>query len=274
LADTLADRSVVAELKRRRPSDIIARLRIGRMQHLHELRRRIVRWVADHEERIAERDPEIPSIIDREADNWQVLLAIADEAGEEWPGRARKVAVASHGSDEEGGDNVARLELLLWDIRNAFDEEGTEMADMFGATQVIISSKKLVKILGDLEGHPWAEMGRERKAITPNILARMLRPLGIVPGKVGPEKKRLNGYVRAHFEDAFERYLSPRGANSPDSRQMPMKWVLPTFRKWTARNMLSALRKGKIPITMSTCLDVRVIRPKTGERHMCGPQAS
>src|SRR5262249_3467359 len=91
LADTLADRSVVAELKRRRPSDIIARLRIGRMQHLHELRRRIVRWVADHEERIAERDPEIPSIIDREADNWQVLLAIADEAGEEWPGRARKV---------------------------------------------------------------------------------------------------------------------------------------------------------------------------------------
>src|SRR5262249_11022680 len=127
------------------------------------------------------------------------------------------VAVASHGSDEEGGDNVARLELLLWDIRNAFDEEGTEMTDMFGATQVIISSKKLVKILGALEGHPWAEMGRERKAIIPNTLAWMLRPLGVVPGKVGPEKKRLNGYVRAQFDDAFERYLSPRGANSPDS---------------------------------------------------------
>jgi len=218
LADTLADRSVVAELQRRRPSDVIARLRIGRMQHLHELRRRIVRWVADHEERIAARDPEIPSIIDREADNWQVLLAIADEAGGEWPERARKVAVASHGSDKEGGDNVARLELLLWDIRTAFAEEGTEMPDMFGATQVIISSKRLVGVLTGLEGHPWAEMGRERKALSPNTLARMLRPLGIVPGKVGPEDKRLNGYVRAHFEDAFERYVPVKGANSPDSR--------------------------------------------------------
>jgi hypothetical protein len=146
------------------------------------------------------------------------LLAIADEAGGEWPERARKVAVASHGSDEEGGDNVARLELLLWDIRNAFAEEGTEMPDMFGVTQVIISSKKLVKALVELEGHPWAERGRERKPLTPNGLAWMLKPLGIVPGKVGPEHKRLNGYVRAHFNEAFERYLSPRGANRPDSR--------------------------------------------------------
>jgi hypothetical protein len=216
----LADRSVVAELKRRRPSDTIARLRIGRMQHLHELRRRIVRWIADHEERIAERDPEIPSIIDREADNWQVLLAIADEAGGEWPERARKVAVASHGSDEEG-DNVARLELLLWDIRNAFAEEGTEMPDMFGATQVIISSVKLVKILAALEGHPWAEMGKERKPLTPNGLAWMLKPLAITPGKVGPRDKRVNGYVHAHFSEAFERYLSPRGANRPDTRSQP-----------------------------------------------------
>jgi len=218
LADTLADRSVVAELKRRRPSDTIARLRIGRMQHLHELRRRIVRWIADHEERIAERDPEIPSIIDREADNWQVLLAIADEAGGEWPERARKVAVASHGHDEEGGDNVARIELLLWDIRNAFAEEGTEMPDMFGATQVIISSAKLVKALVALEGHPWAEMGRERKPLTQNGLARMLKPLAITPGKVGPENKRLSGYVRAQFDDAFERYLPGKGADRPDSR--------------------------------------------------------
>jgi putative DNA primase/helicase len=220
LADTLADRSVLAELKRRRPSDTIARLRIGRTEHLHELRRRIVRWVADHEARIAERDPEIPSIIDREADNWQVLLAIADEAGGEWPERARKVAVASHGHDEDG-DNVARLELLLWDIRKIFAEEGTEMADMFGATQVIISSAKLVKALAALEGHPWAEMGRERKPLTPNGLAWMLKPLAIAPGKVGPRDKRVNGYVRAHFTEAFERYLPGKGANRPDTQSQP-----------------------------------------------------
>ena len=205
LAATLADRSVVAELKRRRPGETIAPLRIGRMQHLHELRRRIVRWIADHEEHIAERDPKMPSIIDREADNWQVLLAIADEAGGEWPERARKVAVASH--DPEEADSAGRLEMLLADIRKIFADQGTEMPDLYGAAQVIISSAKLVKALVGLEGRPWAEMGKNRKPLTQHGLARMLKPLKITPEKVGPRDQRVNGYIRAKFDDAFERYV-------------------------------------------------------------------
>jgi hypothetical protein len=51
-----------------------------------------------------------------------------------------------------------------------------------------------------------------------NLLASMLRPLDIVPGKIGPKKKRLNGYTREHFNDAFERYLEPEGASEPDTR--------------------------------------------------------
>jgi hypothetical protein len=119
LADTLANRSVSIVLKRRLPNESIKQLRIGRMGHLEELRRRIVRWVADRAERIAAHDPRMPaSIVNREADNWQVLLAIADEAGGQWPEWARKAAESHHVA--VAADDTSRLELLLGDIRGIF----------------------------------------------------------------------------------------------------------------------------------------------------------
>ena len=212
LAETLADRSVTVDLKRKCPNETIARLRIGRMEHLHELRRRIVRWVADHEDSIAERDPEMPGIIDREADNWHVLLAIADEAGGEWPERARKAAEAAHAA----ADNASRLELLLGDIRGCFATKGnaTTVADLFDKkTDVEIPSADLVKTLVGLEGRPWAEMGKARKPLTQNMLARMLKPHGIAPGNVGPEDARVRGYKLSQFKEVFERYLPAEGVS-------------------------------------------------------------
>jgi Protein of unknown function (DUF3631) len=224
LAETLADRSVTVDLKRRRPSETIARLRIGRMGHLHELRRRIVRWVADHEDRIAERDPEMPSIIDREADNWQVLLAVADEAEGEWPARARKAAEQAHVAG--AGDDGSRLELLLGDIRDTFTAKGTKVRDMFGMEQIEITSGDVVKTLVALESRPWAEMGKSGKPITQNRLARMLKPLGIAPKNVGPEDARVRGYILADFKEVFERYLAPLpagGSHNRPSAQNAMK---------------------------------------------------
>jgi hypothetical protein len=46
----------------------------------------------------------------------------------------------------------------------------------------------------------------------------MLKPLGIAPQKVGPEDARVNGYIRAPFEEDFARYLAPEGGSQPDSR--------------------------------------------------------
>jgi Protein of unknown function (DUF3631) len=216
LADTLADRSVRADLKRRRPSEAIAPLRIGRMEHLHTLRRRITRWIADHEEHIAEREPEMPSIIDREADNWHVLLAIADEAGEKWSQRARKAAEAAHVAGAD--DDASLFELLLGDIRDTFAEKGTTGQDMFGADQVIIPSADLVKALVAIEGRPWAEMGKAAKPMTQHKLARTLRPLGLAPKQIGPKDARIRGYILADFEEAFLRYLPEKG----DSNRPPV----------------------------------------------------
>jgi len=203
LADTLADRSVTTVLKRRRPNEPIAQLRIGRMGHLHDLRRRIVRWVADHEEHIATRDPVMPArIINRDADNWHVLLAIADEVAGEWPARARKAA--EQHQIAVVGDDASRLELLLGDIRDVFDGLVSDKDR--------ISSAHLIERLVEIVPRPWAEYGRTGKPLTQNGLARLLKPLRIAPEQIRFETgENLKGYYRHSFEEAWDRFLPQDG---------------------------------------------------------------
>jgi hypothetical protein len=205
LPDTLHDRAVTVDLKRRLPSEKVEPFRPDRADHLGVLARKAARWAKDNADRIGAADPAMPAgIINRAADNWRPLLAIADEAGGEWPERARKAAEAAHIAAAD--DAESRLELLLGDIRDALRDK----AEM--------PSADLVKALVELEGRPWAELGKSRKPLTQNGLARRLRPLGIAPQKIGPEKGRVSGYVCAHFEEAFGRYLSSEGDSQPDIR--------------------------------------------------------
>jgi hypothetical protein len=82
-------------------------------------------------------------------------------------------------------------------------------------------SADLVETLTELDGRPWAELGKNRKPLTQNRLARMLRPLGIAPEQVkfGPEDSR-KGYRLDHFEEAFARYLPGEGDTQPINRNL------------------------------------------------------
>ena len=203
LPDTLNDRSAHVELKRRLPSEQAEPFRPDRADHLDELARKAVRWTKDNAVRVGEADPEMPDgIINRAADNLRPLLAIADAAGGEWAQRARKAAEASRSADDH---DASRLELLLGDIRDVFKE-------------IEMSSADLVKGLVAIEGRPWAELGKSRKPLSQNRLARTLKPLGIAPKNVGPEDARVRGYILADFKEAFERYLVPEGASQPPIR--------------------------------------------------------
>ena len=210
LPDTLHDRAVTADLKRRLPSEAIEPFRPDRAGHLDELARKAVRWAQDNAERVAAADPAMPSaIINRAADNWRPLLAIADAAGSEWPQRARQVALAAH-AVAAAGDDASRLEMLLADIRT------------ISAGKVQMSSAALVEALVALEGRPWAEMGKSGKPLTQNGLARMLKPLGITTEDIwigSSTGKSLKGYVFAHFDEPFARYLPPEGAFEPRGRE-------------------------------------------------------
>src|SRR5262249_45491358 len=163
LPDTLHDRAVIIDLQRRRASEPITSFRPDRADHLDVLARKMVRWAKDHTDRIAERDPEM-RLINRRADNWRCLLAIADEAGGAGPEGAGNSAEASHNA---GCGDAARLGLGQGDMRP------------ISGGKAELPSVGLVKALVAIEGCRWGEMGKARKPLTQNGLARMLKPLGI-----------------------------------------------------------------------------------------------
>jgi hypothetical protein len=193
LPDTIADRSIFIDLKKRLPDEKRETLRAGGGKDLDLLARKIVRWANDNAERIAALDPEMPpTIFNRDADNWATLFAIADVAGGPWPERLRTAALQRVVVDD---DATSLIELLLTDIRNIFSALKVDE----------ITSADLIERLCAIMPRPWSEYGKTGKAITQNRLARLLKPLAIGPELVTPA--RLAGYRLARFEEAFARYL-------------------------------------------------------------------
>jgi hypothetical protein len=124
-------------------------------------------------------DPEMPEEVTNRARDW-VLKAIATMAGGRWP---EYIDEAAKAAQARVGEEASRLELLLGDIRVVG----------FSGKHAEVRSADLVQRLVELEGRPWAELGRSGKPLIQNGLARLLKPLGICPGNVGPENSRARG---------------------------------------------------------------------------------
>jgi gluconate kinase len=142
--------------------------------------------------------PELPlGIVDRPAEVWEPLIAIADMAGGEWPARARVACVELCKVAE---DRRASLGVrLLSDLRIIFRD-----ADAMH-TQTILDR---LKAGDDLEADaPWDDL--RGKPLAVRGLATMLRQYGVQPIKVNIGGKRLQGYRREDLWDAWQRYLPP-----------------------------------------------------------------
>jgi hypothetical protein len=199
LPDTLADRSIPIVLTRRKQSEPVTSFRLDRVEHLTVLNQKLARWAKDSAEAIARTEPEMPAgLYNRAADNWRPLLAIATVAGGGWLARGHKAALAGAGADV---DELSLLELLLGDVRDVFDGL-TSDADR-------IPSARLIDRLVEIVPRPWGEYGKSGKPITQNKLARLFKPLGIVPQVIRIGTATPHGYYRHQFEEAWERYLSP-----------------------------------------------------------------
>ena len=196
LPDTLADRAIEVPMRRRTPDERVARLRQGHIEReCLEGRQQAARWAADHLQALQDADPPVPaSLHDRAADCWRPLLAIADQAGEEWPARARAAATALSGDTQDSDQSAAVL--LLADVRTIFDAEGTQE----------LSSADLAKALRALDSRPWATWGKDAKGLTTHALARLLKDFKVHPGKLRLGTETPNGYTRRSFEDAWTRY--------------------------------------------------------------------
>jgi hypothetical protein len=196
LPDTIMDRGVVIDLKRRRPGEAVARFRLRRdSPPLLRLRDQLTAWVRQGERlsQLSGAEPNAPAgVEDRAEDAWESLLAVADAAGGHWPDLAR-AACADLCARAEDEDAEIRL---LADIEDIF----TEVSDEF------IPSQNLVIELTKLDEAPWRDT-----QLTAWKLARMLKNYDVRPSP-GPGRAN-RGYWRRDFRDAFTRYNRP---NRPD----------------------------------------------------------
>ncbi|MDD2893400.1 MAG: DUF3631 domain-containing protein, partial [Halothiobacillaceae bacterium] len=166
LSETLMDRSIVLELRRKLPTESVMRLRHADPGLFEELNSRLVRLAQDAEQHIKHARPNLPSELnDRAQDNWEPLLAIADYAGGAWPELARSAALKISGSESE---SASLNEELLADIQEAFTTRKTDKMH----THVLIAA-----LTGD-ELRPWANFNRG-KPINPSQIAKRLAGYGV-----------------------------------------------------------------------------------------------
>jgi len=193
LPDTLEDRSVLISLRRKKPKEKIHQFRSDRCDDLKILARKTARWAADSRKALSVADPDTGTLVNRVADNWRPLLAIADFAGGEWPILARTIAETA----EAGKQDQSKRSTVLRDIR-----------DFFAAHSAVdrVRSMDLADALGKLENRPWSEW-RNGKPITPAALARLLGPFGISPSTKRDGDYTFKGYLVSDFDEVFESYL-------------------------------------------------------------------
>lgn len=203
LPTTLEDRAILIRMRRRAPHEAVARLRLDRLAEFAPLCQRAARWARDNSQALREADPAVPEVLhDRAADNWRPLLAIAGQAGGEWPEQARRAALALSGAMAEG--DSANGILLLSDLRDLF--AGRE-ADR-------LPSADIVRTLAAREDSPWAEC-KAGKPISQVQLANLLKPYGVAPRSMRFEDGTARGYFLGDLEDAFSRYLPPVEVKHP-----------------------------------------------------------
>jgi hypothetical protein len=156
-------------------------------------------WCAAKGPELATAAPDFPDgVVDRDADCWEPLLAIADAAGDASPQRARAAAVALVG---RGADRTRTAGVqLLGDLREVFG--GAERL----ATSVILER------LHNLPESSWRDI--RGKALDDRGLSWRLKKYGVKPKSLRLNGSVLRGYEAADLADAFARYLPYPGTSA------------------------------------------------------------
>lgn len=193
--DTILARSIVIRMRRRAPEEVVEPYR--RRIHGPEgqrLRDRLASWAAAIEPDVTDIYPDIPdSIVDRDADVWEPLLAVADAAGGDWPERAR-VSAVTHVTDAKAATPSLGIRLLS-DIRKVFGDDEQ------------IATEHLLTDLHHIEEAPWGDL--RGKPLDARGLARRLSVYDVKPTTLRTGATTAKGYRRTDLHDAWVRYLGP-----------------------------------------------------------------
>ena len=246
LHDTLTSRAIILELRKKLPTETIASNR-NNEAHYYAICRKLVRWSSDIADQVRKTTTSLPDALDdRQKDNWEPLLTIADIAGGKWPTLARETAVVLCTNSEVKSYKTELLE----DIRTVFESQQIDR----------ISTAELIKYLCDDEEANWATYNRG-KPINPKQLSNLLKGYGIVSNTLRfSGKPSAKGFEKDQFLDVWARYVDFSLGVSPVTPSLPLQpneYMAPSV---TAENTppvtRNILRNGVTDVTGSENLSV------------------
>lgn len=208
--DTIATRSVIVRMRRRAPGERVEPYR--RRVHEpagHDLRDQLSRWIRSQWGQLQDSWPQLPEgIVDRDADVYEPLIAVADAAGGRWPEVARVSAVSlvSQSAKERGGLGVQ----LLADLRTVL------------AGHEFLGTDELLTALHDLEESPWDAL--KSGPLDARGLAWRLGKYGVKPRQIKAINRK--GYRREDLEDSWLRYL-PEQSTDEKETTVPIERDIP-----------------------------------------------
>jgi hypothetical protein len=135
--------------------------------------------------------------------------------------------------------------MVLADIKATFDDKTTDR----------LSSVAICETLAAMEGRPWAEW-KAGKPITPNQLAGLLKPFGIIPDSVRVGDKTPKGYYRHQFEEVWRRYLTPQGVREAQQGNNPDEIRTFAASQSATRQLNVAVQKYEKPSSNGHCCGV------------------
>jgi hypothetical protein len=192
LPDTILSRSVIIRMRRRHAGEKVEPFR----RRIHEndgwrIRDLIAAWAKSVSRNMSWPDLP-PTIVDRDADIWEPLIAVADAAGGDWSDRARVAAVALVADSKEAEPSLGVK--LLNDLRAVF------------GTANEMSSKSILQALHGIDEAPWGDI--KGKPLDERGLSHRLRQYGLRSKTIRTEGNTPKGYTRADLVDVWTRYLS------------------------------------------------------------------
>jgi len=192
LPDTIMSRSIVVRMRRRAPNERVEpwRLRINGPE-AEPVRLDLQQWCDEHAGELTW--PVMPpEIVDRNADVWEALLAVADLAGGHWPETARVAAVALVADSMAGVPSIGVQ--LLADLKVVF---GTEDK---------MTTEAILTALHGMDERPWNDM--RGKPVDSRWLSRQLSKYGVQSKDVRTADARLKGYTATDLYDPWTRYVA------------------------------------------------------------------
>jgi putative DNA primase/helicase len=198
VADTLMDRAVILELRRKLPHEKVDRIRDAEPGLFDELCSKLARFAEDCSEDVRQARPPLPSSLnDRAQDNWEPLLAIAMIASDEWLKIGTTAALKL--ADGESASQTIGTELLA-DIQKIFEEKYDDR----------IYTAELIKALCSDAEKPWLTYNKGSQ-LTSRQLANLLGSYGIYSKTIRIGNGTAKGYEKDQLAEVFSRYI-PSGS--------------------------------------------------------------